>query len=98
MHSPKENSMRRSAVLVAGIPPLGDHAFPSLAAGARPRLGIVDEIDVPQRRAQRQLAQPVAALLERQRPQVSIHPRDVEDVVELPSPGHLSVEDQLARR
>ena len=85
-------------MLVWGIPALGDDTFPTLATGARPRLGIVDQIDVPQRRAQRQLAQPVAPLFERQRPQVPIHPRDVEDVVELPSPGHLSVEDHLARR
>ena len=55
--------VRRSPVLVAGVPALGDHAFPPLAAGARPRLGVVDEIDVLQRRSQRQLAQPRRAAL-----------------------------------
>ena len=42
--------------------------------------------------------QPRAPLFERQRPQVAVHPRHVEDVVALRSPAHLAVEDQLARR
>ncbi len=90
----------RAAVFVGRAAPFGDHAFPSLAPRALPRLRVVQELDAPHRRRERQFLQQGAPILERQRRHVvAVQPQDVEDVIPAVTvPGDLAVEDDLVDR
>ena len=74
--------VRRAPVLVRRVAPLRDDALPPLAAGALPRLRIVERQHAVEGRLQRQLIEQRAARVERQRGDVaSVEPHDVEDVI-----------------
>ena len=74
--------VRRAPLLVGRVAPLGDDAFPALAAGPLPRLRIVERGDALERRLKRQSIEERAPLVERQRRDVAaVEPDDVEDVI-----------------
>src|SRR5215467_733508 len=87
----------RAAMLIRRSPALGDDPFPTFAAGALPRLRVVEELDASQGRFKRERLKKRATLLEGQRGHgVAVQPEDVEHVIAaLSIPGDLAVENRL---
>ena len=74
--------VRRAAVLVPGVAPLGDHALPAFAACALPRPVVFEQRDTAQWTLQRQLAQELTTGVEREPGDVTaVEPHDVEHVI-----------------
>src|SRR4051794_31379583 len=89
-----------ASMLVWRATPFRDDAFPAFASRPLPWFGILDEIDVPQRRFKGKLLQQRPTLFEYQScHQPAVEPEDVEDVVAGAAiPCHLAIEDSAVDR
>src|SRR5438093_10472709 len=87
-------------MFVRGASPFGNPSSPALAPGTLPRRLVVDELDAPHRRLERQPLQQRASIFKRQRGyRSSVQPENVEDVIAAPAvPGYLTVENHLVDR
>src|SRR5688572_1718252 len=94
--------VRRAAVLIARVSPLGDHALPAFPARTLPGLGLAEPRHDAERGLELQLLQLLAASIERERRQIAtVEPQHVEQVIAdgaapIPDAERLSIQDGVA--